>query len=791
MSDPIEPTIADQYFICNHEYGVAICRQCEHGVKPHDIVRHLTSAKGIHRISRDIAQQVLDIIENADEWDSVSNDNPILPISVEYPIPGLTVYEDGLQCTMCHEVFRSTGTIRVHWSKEHRFSAYGHGGKPRPSEAAAGQEKREQAMQRVICQRFFRSKFGSHYIHVRQPGPTYEPAVPPPEASRVAQAIDEMEAIFSQQRQQPTIIQAGEIDEANPWLDRTGWARYLHGQTPKALRICIETPAEDAEGPEATARVIWDAILGVASKSQSITKQTGHLLRIEAARTDMQSIPSKPLQAYMHEHAELERHVEPYQRVLMFFARTQVPHEWESPAYRFNRRQRVAWDALWRAAQYPAGRPVQNPIDGGDDQPHRLEPVEARCMDFVIELLNQRIQSSEYECAFVCALAVLGVSDHEGGRPWKDPHSYPPILSSMIKISRFVIVHKAYLLDPDARELIQGTQNQCDGEWKGPSPMEDPEYIFADEGYSSSPPPTPPPHTPSTPILSSSPAFDSLPARSSIPARSRSPAVAFTQQARQGHKTFREWIRIMTSAFMVHGTASPMEWMLDLRRYGLKVHYNTPSDGHISWEGHDQLSYKAMRFTMGAFRGFIHGLTASARQLMVDHVLMCPPDRIPVIPWDRMADDFNQPKAGWSFLQDPRTSWPVHGAQWMSDRVRTERPLQQLFIHADEGRCSIDGIQRFFGFVADFKEKLAVLVHITSGQPARGPELLSIRHRNTAAGGQRNVFIEDGLVALVTRYHKGFYASGDAKVIHRYVPRAVGELIVWYIWLVVPFVEQL
>ena len=93
--------------------------------------------------------------------------------------------------------------------------------------------------------------------------------------------------------------------------------------------------------------------------------------------------------------------------------------------------------------------------------------------------------------------------------------------------------------------------------------------------------------------------------------------------------------------------------------------------------------------------------------------------------------------------------------------------------------------------MADFKEKLAVLVHITSGQPARGPELLSIRHRNTAAGGQRNVFIEDGLVALVTRYHKGFYASGDAKVIHRYVPRAVGELIVWYIWLVVPFVEQL
>lgn len=97
--------------------------------------------------------------------------------------------------------------------------------------------------------------------------------------------------------------------------------------------------------------------------------------------------------------------------------------------------------------------------------------------------------------------------------------------------------------------------------------------------------------------------------------------MVFTQQARQGRKTVREWIRI--SAFMVHGTATPMEWMSDLRRYGLKVHYNTPADGHVSWGNGDELSYKTMRFSMGAFRGFVHGLTASARQLLVDRVLMC------------------------------------------------------------------------------------------------------------------------------------------------------------------------
>ncbi|OKP11118.1 ATP-dependent DNA helicase Q5 [Penicillium subrubescens] len=247
----------------------------------------------------------------------------------------------------------------------------------------------------------------------------------------------------------------------------------------------------------------------------------------------------------------------------------------------------------------------------------------------------------------------------------------------------------------------------------------------------------------------------------------------------------------MVTGFMVHGTAGPMEWMMDLRRYGMKIHMNTPTAGHIGWANGDELSYKTMRFTMGAFRGFIHGLTASARQLMINQILRCQPDQIPVIPWDRMADDFNQPKAGWSFLQDERTPWPVDGSRWMVDRVQEEHPLQRLFMQANTNRFSVDAIGRFFGFVNEFKEKLAVLVHITSGQPPRGPELLSIRHRNSAAGGHRNVFIEDGLVAFITRYHKGFYASGDAKVIHRYVPREVGELVVWYLWLVLLFVEML
>lgn len=90
-----------------------------------------------------------------------------------------------------------------------------------------------------------------------------------------------------------------------------------------------------------------------------------------------------------------------------------------------------------------------------------------------------------------------------------------------------------------------------------------------------------------------------------------------------------------------------------------------------------------------------------------------------------------------------------------------------------------------------FREKLLILMHLCGGQPARGPEILSIRHCNTPNGESRDIFVENGLIVFVTRYHKGYAISGNTKIIYRYLPRAVGELLVQYLWLVLPFQQAL
>ncbi|SCV59328.1 uncharacterized protein FFFS_13897 [Fusarium fujikuroi] len=88
-------------------------------------------------------------------------------------------------------------------------------------------------------------------------------------------------------------------------------------------------------------------------------------------------------------------------------------------------------------------------------------------------------------------------------------------------------------------------------------------------------------------------------------------------------------------------------------------------------------------------------------------------------------------------------------------------------------------------------ELLAVLTHISGGFPLRAWELLVVRHRNTSNGGIRNILCDQGLIMIVTGAYKGFTTTGRLKIIYRFLPREVGTLLAYYLWLVLPFWEDI
>lgn len=81
--------------------------------------------------------------------------------------------------------------------------------------------------------------------------------------------------------------------------------------------------------------------------------------------------------------------------------------------------------------------------------------------------------------------------------------------------------------------------------------------------------------------------------------------------------------------------------------------------------------------------------------------------------------------------------------------------------------------------VRKFKEYFLLLSYFTRRQPSRGEEVAGLRLAN-GINRDRNVFIIDGKVVLVTQYHKSLAHFDSPKVISRFLPERVGQLMVMY-----------
>jgi hypothetical protein len=114
-----------------------------------------------------------------------------------------------------------------------------------------------------------------------------------------------------------------------------------------------------------------------------------------------------------------------------------------------------------------------------------------------------------------------------------------------------------------------------------------------------------------------------------------------------------------------------------------------------------------------------------------------------------------------------------------------EEQQQEATLQADSIQWRAQAVRQYVRRIDRFLELLCLAVHIVGGQPARGPELLSVRWRN-GVQQDRNLYVIDGQVVVVTRYHKTQAQWDRPKVVARFLPEAVGQLIAAYLLYVQP-----
>lgn len=234
-----------------------------------------------------------------------------------------------------------------------------------------------------------------------------------------------------------------------------------------------------------------------------------------------------------------------------------------------------------------------------------------------------------------------------------------------------------------------------------------------------------------------------------------------------------------------------------MRAYGRRIRNNTTSAGYLSWtDDFAQLSFKDVSFNIARFRIFLQIEMQLLRKDLRRLSLVNPAAEIPVFDLDQLSDNAANQENEWSFLQaENLQEWK----RYLLERVLDCSDLQRQFFQdrprksqlPKDYRWDIVRVQSYIKDERQFLTRLGLLVYIFGGQPPRGTELFSIRFRNTVSGGARNLYIDHGLVSFVSTYHKGYSIDGSLKLIHRYLTPELSQILVQYLVLIRPFVEQL
>ncbi|KAF5227344.1 hypothetical protein FAUST_11839 [Fusarium austroamericanum] len=101
--------------------------------------------------------------------------------------------------------------------------------------------------------------------------------------------------------------------------------------------------------------------------------------------------------------------------------------------------------------------------------------------------------------------------------------------------------------------------------------------------------------------------------------------------------------------------ATPMQYVLRLRSYGIAAKGNTAAPGFISWDNLD-LIFKGIRLPLPNLAQMLQSCLTAARQLLFRDLLFqqdysvldAQPATIPVIPWSKLQDNANNDTLGYS-----------------------------------------------------------------------------------------------------------------------------------------------
>jgi len=254
----------------------------------------------------------------------------------------------------------------------------------------------------------------------------------------------------------------------------------------------------------------------------------------------------------------------------------------------------------------------------------------------------------------------------------------------------------------------------------------------------------------------------------------------------QGEAERKHFLR-MRRRFLADGLYCPMSTMISLLAYGKSIALNTSNEGSVHWSPDRRVLYLHGRpVAIERFQKMVRDVVQEAERVLWEELVWTGPEGRFVVPLDQIVDDVTFTKRGTSFVSKSGNGL-ADGLDWMIDRMLTSEEGRKMRVN---GVWNARQLRRYLRKVDRFLELLLFGAHTTAGQPARGTEITTVRHQNGFLQ-DRNIFVIDGRVVIIIRYHISQLQFDTPKIIPRFLPWRVGQLMAVYSGYMRPFREHL
>jgi Lhr-like helicase len=233
---------------------------------------------------------------------------------------------------------------------------------------------------------------------------------------------------------------------------------------------------------------------------------------------------------------------------------------------------------------------------------------------------------------------------------------------------------------------------------------------------------------------------------------------------------------------------TPFGHILQWRLYLFKVGKAAVAKHQARWLLDGQtVEYRGVELQMSQISDLVVSEYQQAHALLYDELMFQARDLTPMESW-RLKDDLDLEDFGGSWLSHPSNFEFLEGAELaLFRRIQGNAELRAMFLtKANDGSIVLcpKAMEIYEAHAQEFLKRALVLCHIPPGPPLREPELLSVMWRNNAR--QRHLLIWEKLVMIYTQYHKGQQQSGAYKDNIRFLPKAIGDLLLAYTAYVLP-----